>query len=295
MVDRAVGSLVGLAIGDALGTTLEFTRRDALPSQTEITGGGPFRLEPGQWTDDTSMALALADSLVECGRYDADDCIRRYVAWMDDGAYSSNGTCFDIGNTTRAALQAYKTTGRAEGANRAPDLAGNGSIMRLAPAVLFGLPDVAQAVDLAERQSMTTHGADECREACIIMASTMSASIMGETAPRTVTRTPGGRRIAEGRWRNAARADIRSTGYVIDTLEAALWADAQTDGFEKALVLAVNLGGDADTVGAVAGQIAGARHGLAGIPERWLSVLHDRDGIIAVAHRLLRAGCGPLD
>lgn len=289
IMDRAIGALVGLAIGDALGTTLEFSRRDTLPKQTEITGGGPFRLEAGQWTDDTSMALALADSLLASGGYDARDCIDRYVSWMDRGEYSSNGRCFDIGNTTQAALNAYKVTRRAEGANRAADLAGNGSIMRLAPAVIFGLPDARSAVELAERQTMTTHGADECREACATMGAWMAGAILGEHVEGPKPKTAGGRRIAEGRWRTAARDDIRSTGYVVDTLEAALWADAQCASFEETLILAVNLGGDADTVGAVAGQLAGARHGASAIPARWMERLHDRDHIVTVARQLAQS------
>jgi len=289
--DRAVGALVGLAVGDALGTTLEFSRRDTLPRQTEITGGGPFRLEPGQWTDDTSMALALADGLLAVGQYDPAATMDRYVSWWKDGAFSSNGTCFDIGNTTRSALDMYIQLQRAEIGSRASDMAGNGSIMRLAPAVLFALPDAEAAHAVAVRQSRTTHGAPECLEACELMARTMTGLILGEdrTLDPAHYSTPGGKRLASGSWRTLDRNHVKSTGYVIDTLEAALWADARSQDFEQALVLAVNLGGDADTVGAVTGQLAGARHGLSGIPDRWLAVLHDRQGIVDVANALVDA------
>jgi ADP-ribosyl-[dinitrogen reductase] hydrolase len=289
--DRAVGALVGLAVGDALGTTLEFSRRDALPRQTEITGGGPFHLAPGQWTDDTSMALALADGLLTRGGYDARDVMDRYVAWWKEGEYSSTGECFDIGTTVRGSLETYLATGRPEAGSRAPDTAGNGSIMRLAPAVLFALPDERAAHGLAVRQSLTTHGAPECLEACDAMARVMTASINGgeATLAEGDYATPGGKRIAIGEWRTMDRARVRSTGYVIDTLEAALWADAQGRDFEHALILAVNLGGDADTVGAVAGQIAGARHGMSGMPARWLDAIHDLDGIVSTAKRLVDA------
>ncbi len=137
--DRARGALLGLAVGDALGTTLEFTERDRKPHHTEMTGGGPFGLEPGQWTDDTSMALALADSLVERRGFDPRDLMTRFVAWRKKGDYSCTGTCFDIGITTQRALTTFQRTGEPFAGSTALDDAGNGSIMRLAPAVLFTL------------------------------------------------------------------------------------------------------------------------------------------------------------
>lgn len=289
--DRAIGALVGLAIGDALGTTLEFTPRDRHPHHTEITGGGPFHLAPGQWTDDTSMALALADSLLVMGEYDPGDVMERFVSWWKEGRYSSTGECFDIGTNTRGALDMYLAIRRPEIGSHAPDTAGNGSIMRLAPAVLFALPDREDAIDTAVRQSRTTHGAPECLEACDIMARILVERILGieHEDVRGTYSTKGALRIAARNWMGKSREVIKSTGYVIDTLEAALWADANASTFEEALVLAVNLGGDADTVGAVTGQIAGARFGLSGIPQRWLDTLHDREMIVDVANRLYEA------
>jgi ADP-ribosyl-[dinitrogen reductase] hydrolase len=105
-----MGALLGLAVGDALGTTLEFSPRDTRPHHTEMGGGGPFGLQPGQWTDDTAMALALADSLLSCGGPDPADLMRRFVDWWRKGAYSCTGTCFDIGTTTREALARFERT-----------------------------------------------------------------------------------------------------------------------------------------------------------------------------------------
>lgn len=291
--DRALGAFVGLAVGDALGTNLEFTGRDRQPHHTEITGGGPFRLNPGEWTDDTSMAVALATSLIECRGYDARDVMRRFVSWWRDGEYSGapGRGCFDIGITTRGALEAFLETGRPESGSTGPDTAGNGSIMRLAPAVLFGMPDEKAARSIAERQSLTTHGAPECVEACGYMADLLTMRIRGdvEGLPDGAWRTQGLRRITQGAWRTASRDAIRSTGYVIDTLEAALWADSSSASFEEALVLAVNLAGDADTIGAVTGQIAGARYGLSRIPQRWLNTLHGYKGLVRMAEQLIEA------
>src|SRR5688500_928565 len=135
--DRVRGAPLGLAAGDALGTTLEFQRPGTFTPIDEMVGGGPFVLEPGQWTDDTSMALCLAESLLECNGFDPVDQLRRYVRWYREGHHSSTGRCFDIGSTVRAALQRFEETGEPWCGSTDPQTAGNGSLMRLAPVVLF--------------------------------------------------------------------------------------------------------------------------------------------------------------
>ncbi|TXN26980.1 ADP-ribosylglycohydrolase family protein [Methylobacterium sp. WL19] len=290
--DRARGAFLGLAIGDALGTTLEFSRRDTLPHHTEMTGGGPFDLEPGQWTDDTSMALALAESLLQAGPFDPHDLATRFVAWWKQGAYSCTGACFDIGLTTRDALARFVETGRAESGSTDPDTAGNGSLMRLAPVALVTLHDPREAARIAEAQSRTTHGAQEAVEACTYFVQLLRGAILGDAdilRPRTVggSATSAIGAIARGSWRGKTRAGIRSSGYVIHTLEAALWAGGSTETFEDALILAVNLGEDADTVGAVTGQLAGALYGASAIPERWLRPLAWRERIVDLADALV--------
>lgn len=293
--DRARGALIGLAVGDALGTTLEFEARDAHPLHTEMTGGGPFGLQPGTWTDDTSMALALADSLLACGGLDAADLQRRFLRWMEHGEYSPTGRCFDIGVTTRQALARFQRTGDPFAGPVAEDTAGNGSLMRLAPAVLFALGDPAACRRLAAEQGRTTHGAPQAVQACTWFADLLHRAIDGEAkgellAPQPWDGHPAVRAVAAGSWRGKARAAIRSSGYAIHTLEAALWCVAETDSFEAACVLAVNLADDADTVGAVTGQLAGAIYGMAAIPARWLAPLAWRDRLLAVADGLLGQG-----
>lgn len=149
--DRAIGALLGLAVGDALGTTLEFSARDGRERITDMVGGGPFKLEPGQWTDDTSMALALADSLIARDVLDERDLMTRFVSWMDEGAYSSNGRCFDIGNTVSAALNRFKATGDPIAGSTDPRTAGNGSLMRLAPVAIRYWDDAAKRREAAAR------------------------------------------------------------------------------------------------------------------------------------------------
>ena len=293
LLDRAVGCFVGLAVGDALGTTLEFTKRDSSPLHTEMTGGGPFDLEPGQWTDDTAMALALAASLGERGKFDAVDISRRFIAWWREGTYSCTGTCFDIGGATAAALATIERSGNPFGGRTSPTAAGNGSLMRLAPAVLFAFPDEELAVETAWKQSRITHATAQAIDACGVLARILVRSIRtGAPAALTAvlpgdTLHPSVREVAAGAFRTATRDEIASSGYVVDTLKAALWAVHSTDSFEDALVLAVNLADDADTVGAVTGQIAGAIYGASAIPERWLAPLAWRDRIEAAALQLV--------
>ncbi|MBY0401993.1 ADP-ribosylglycohydrolase family protein, partial [Myxococcota bacterium] len=136
-LDRCAGALVGLACGDAVGTAVEFRTRGHFEPVIDMRGGGPFSLEPGQWTDDTSMALCLAESLLETGRFDARDQMERYVRWWQQGHWSATGFCFDIGNTVRAALARFQSTGDPFAGSTEPDTAGNGALMRLAPVVLF--------------------------------------------------------------------------------------------------------------------------------------------------------------
>jgi ADP-ribosyl-[dinitrogen reductase] hydrolase len=203
--------------------------------------------------------------------------MRRFAAWMNGGAYSCTGTCFDIGNITRQALRHFQQTGDPFAGSEAPDTAGNGSLMRVAPVALRTLEDNALALRIARDQSRTAHAAAEAVEACDLFVQILRDAIKGggkdALCPQAWNGAPKVQAIAAGVWRGKPRVQIRSTGYVIDTLEAALWCADQAASFEEALVLAVNLAGDADTVGAVTGQVAGAVFGASAIPRRWLEPL----------------------
>lgn len=295
---RARGALLGLAVGDALGATLEFSPRDSQPRLTDMVGGGPHRLQPGQWTDDASMALALADSLLACGGLDARHLMGAFLAWFETGAYSCTGTCFDIGFTTAGALRRFAATGDPWAGSPSETEAGNGSLMRLAPAALFALGDEGRAARLARDQSRTTHGAPQAMDGCELFALLLREAALGAgkgalARPRPAEGVDGPwhesiAQIAAGAWRDRTRAQISSSGYVVHTLEAALWCVERCESFEEALILAVNLGDDADTVGAVTGQLAGAVWGAEAIPERWLAPLAWRERIAETADRLVR-------
>ncbi len=292
--DRAVGCLIGLAVGDALGTTLEFTTRDTYEHVTDMVGGGPFGLGAGEWTDDTSMALCLADSLVACRGLDATDLMERFRRWRDEGYNSVNGRCFDIGIATRTAVDRYVQTRDPLAGDVDAMSAGNGCIMRLAPVPIFHADDIAAAEAAAVLQSRTTHGAAECLDSCRLMTRILIALLGGQSWREAIDVDPSlfaaarVKALAGGGWQGKDRSQIKSSGYVIDTLEAALWAVDITHDAAGALLLAVNLGGDADTIGAVTGQFAGARYGLSGIPAAWRGKLAWHDRIVALAHALRR-------
>ncbi|MXZ90389.1 MAG: ADP-ribosylglycohydrolase family protein [Chloroflexi bacterium] len=297
---RYQGSLIGLAVGDAVGVTVEFEKPGTFPPVTDMTGGGPFRvpLEPGQWTDDTSMALCLAGSLIACGGFDAADQMSRYVRWWKEGYLSSTGECFDIGNATSDALRLYRDTGEPFSGSTNPKSAGNGSLMRLAPAPLFFASDPELAIRMSGESSRTTHGAATCVDACRYFGGLLVGAVQGvdkdtllsaryspvsglwERQPLCVEIDE----IAAGSFRDAPRSEIIETdagprskppagiigsGYVVKSLEAALWAFYHSTDFRDGCLLAVNLGCDTDTTAAIYGQIAGAYYGVDGIPVEW--------------------------
>ena len=154
---RFRGCLLGLACGDAVGTTVEFQPRGTFKPVTDMVGGGLFGLKVGEWTDDTSMALCLAESLIEIGGFDPKDQMKRYCRWMDEGYLSSNGRCFDIGGTVRNVLNRFKRTGDPFSGSTDPHSAGNGCIMRLAPVPMFFYPDRKVVIGMSRESSRTTH------------------------------------------------------------------------------------------------------------------------------------------
>jgi ADP-ribosylglycohydrolase len=299
--DRYRGALLGLAAGDALGTTLEFRPPGTFEPIRDMFGGGPFNLYPGEWTDDTSMALCLAESLIECGEFDAVDQLARYVRWKRKGHLSSNGRCFDIGGTVASALAAFERYGGAQSGNTDPRSAGNGSIMRLAPVPLFFARAPELAIARSADSSRTTHGAAEAVDACRYLAGLIVGALQGRSKQDLLAAlftpvaglwdreplAPKIRAVAAGSFFRREPPDIRGSGYVVESLEAALWAFAKSASFEEGALRAVNLGDDADTTGAVYGQLAGAYYGVEGIPPPWRLKLAKLETLETFAERLL--------
>jgi len=289
--DRARGALLGLAIGDAVGTTLEFQPRDA-GQVRDMVGGGPFCLEAGQWTDDTSMALCLADALVRDGGFEPRGFALLLVRWYRDGLNSVRDHCFDIGNATRTAVEGHEAAdGRWQG-NASDHTAGNGSLVRVAPLAIAYRSSLQRTWRLAAGQSRVTHGAQEALAACQLFGAMMNHALRGGTreevlASRIASVTPRIQIINAGEYKGKPRDQVRSSGYVVDTLEAALWSVWNTRSFEEAVLLAANLADDADSVAAVAGQLAGALYGVHAIPPGWMRKLAWRDHLLARADGLL--------
>lgn len=301
LANRYRGALLGLAAGDALGTTVEFQAPGTFKPLTGMVGGGPFRLPPGAWTDDTSMALCLAESLVERRGFDPADQMQRYLRWYREGHLSSTGRCFDIGNATRAALERFARTDDPFAGSADPRVAGNGSLMRLAPVPLALAADPELGVARAADSSRTTHAAPEAVDACRFLAGLLVGAVQGRSRDELLAPgfapvpglwdrqplAPAVAAIAAGSYRAKEPPAIRGTGYVVDCLEAALWAFSRARDFGDGALRAANLGDDADTTAAVYGQLAGAYWGATGIPPEWLAKLVLRRRIEALADGLL--------
>jgi ADP-ribosylglycohydrolase len=301
-IERYRGSLLGLATGDALGTALEFQPPGSFEPIDDMVGGGPANPEPGQWTDDTAMALCLAESLIERNGFDPVDQLERYLRWLRQGHFSSTGQCFDVGRIVASALLRFERTREPYCGPTEPDTAGNGSIMRLAPVPLFYAMSPLEAIERSAESSRTTHGALTAVDACRYLGALITGAVNRVSKKKLLSDhycpIPGHWKekplvaeideIASGSFKHKSPPHIRGTGYVVRSLEAALWALYHGGSFKEGCLLAVNLGDDADTTGAVYGQLAGAFYGEKAIPESWRSKLARHDLIESFADRLFR-------
>lgn len=271
LLDRATAAYLGLAVGDALGATVEFmTPREIAAQYTvhdTIRGGGWLRLRPGQVTDDTTMALALGQAILDEGTVTADGAARAFDAWM-------RAKPVDIGNTVRRGILRYRRTGETETPENDQD-AGNGAAMRVLPVALATLERSEEEVRRACRlQAHVTHNCILSDDATETLALMLRDALFGADRIRLLHERahPLARRHPEFTFR-AVRQQANPSGYVADTVRAVFQAFFDTDTFEDCLVDVVNRGGDADTTGAIAGMLAGAVHGLKSIPPRWLEAL----------------------
>jgi ADP-ribosyl-[dinitrogen reductase] hydrolase len=285
--ERFLGSLIGLAVGDCVGAAVEFKPRRSFEPVTDMIGGGPFGLKPGEWTDDTSMALCLAQSLIEKNGFNADDQMQRYVKWYKEGYLSSTGECFDIGIGTAEALHHYLKTGNPYSGSSDPKKAGNGSIMRLASVPLLWSNDLNLAIHFSGESSKTTHRAEETIDACHYLGALIAGAANGISKEKLLSPefvglieekigrslAPKIKEVAEGSYKRKQIQQISSSGYVVHSLEAALWAFYLSDTFKEGLLMVVNLGEDSDTTGAIYGQLAGAFYGVSSIPNNWVQQL----------------------
>ena len=268
-IDKSLGLLWGLVVGDCLGSPIQFTSKDGHPWITEMVPCDTFGTPPGYWTDDSSMAFCVAESFARLGKYDRAEIANNFVRWYRKGFWSSLDHSFDVGHATRVACRAIARDGSL--VNGEEDSQGNGSVMRFAPSYLMaralGRPEIIHEV------SDITHASGGVRTTCDRFAGILDELFAtGETTAVS---------------QYASRKECNNTGWCVSTLESALWALNTTDTFEEALVAAVNLGGDADSIGAVCGQLAGAKYGFAAIPGRWLWAISRRDEINALLKAFL--------
>ena len=272
---RAIASFLGLAIGDALGAPVEFKEPGEFEPVTHYRHSYVWNIPPGYWTDDTSMALCLAESILARNTVDPQDLLERFGRWYKLGENSATGRCFDIGNTTRSNIERFLK----EGQTQAPDLhyqSGNGGIMRLSPVAIRWWHNTSCAEQMAQVQSRTTHGSSECVDCATELTFILTRAIQGHDVQQELANRLG----------NLSPVHVSNSGRARDTLLAAKWCVATTNSFESALLKAVNLGGDADTIGAVTGQIAGAVYGQEQIPAAWISGLHDHTRLTDIAAQL---------
>lgn len=304
LIERYCGSLLGLAVGDALGVTLEFKTPGSFTPITDMIGGGPFSLKPGQWTDDTSMALCLAESLIEKRGFDPIDQLTRYCQWYRTGYLSSTGECFEIGMTVREALEKFERYSGSYCGSTDRYAAGKGSLVRIAPVALFYAQIPQQAIEKSGESSRTTHEVQTAIDACRYFGALLVGAINGVNKKQLLNKhyspavgywekhplSPEINEIASGSFKKKQPPAIMGTGYVVKSLEAALWAFYHSQCFEEGALKAVNLGNNADTTGAVYGQLAGAFYGEKEIPTHWLDRLSKRNLIKYYATILAKLG-----
>ncbi|MEI7555685.1 ADP-ribosylglycohydrolase family protein [Candidatus Chlorohelix sp.] len=284
---RYRGALLGVASGDAVGTGVNY---NAPNNVTEMLGGGPFDLKPGEWTDDTSMTLCLAESLLECKGFDLHNQIKYYLRWFDEGYNSCKEYAFDRGGTIKLSFKHYKENPNAYEPHPG---AGNGSLMRIAPIPLLYRNNALLAVEMAGAMSRTTHGLEQATDACRYYAGLIFAALNGVDKEELLSANycpvpglwekqplhPEIAAIAEGEFKQVAPPPIKNNGYVTTSLKTALWGFYHGKDFKDGLLKVVNIGGDTDSTGAIYGSLAGAFYGEESIPENWRQKLAMKDKI----------------
>jgi len=291
--NKIYGSILGLAIGDAFGAPVEFKARGSYPKVTEYQAGGEFNLPKGYWTDDTSLALCILDSINRTHTFDLKSQMLNFRKWWHDGFMSSTGFCFDIGNTTKKALARFEKENVVL-AGLETDPATNGAIMRLAPVSFYFHHSFNDAIKYSMLHTATTHGALESKEASAVLTYVLLMTLQGKSKNEILKFTHFEyllqsriKEIQLGSFKNKSENEISGKGLAYDTLEAALYSFYHSENFIDGLIIAVNLGDDTDTVGAVYGQIAGAYYGLKAIPTELVLNLHEMNKIMTMTKEYL--------
>jgi len=301
MINKIKSAILGHAVADALGVPAEFRSREELDENpiTDMVGYGTYHMPAGCWSDDTSMTLAALDSLAS-GKVDYDEIMQNFGRWYQNGEYTPTGVMFDVGGTCRLAILNYTRHHKKplECGLKEAHSNGNGSLMRILPFVLYSEFMPCQREKLIREGSMLTHAHPRSQIGCLIYSVIVThllrwpskASVAHGLAHAQVylKDQPGFEfyhRMFAPDYLYLKREQIKSSGYVVDTLEAAVWCVMTTDSYAECVLKAVNLGEDTDTVAAVAGGMAGLLYGVNGIPQDWLGRLKKRDWIEEMCER----------
>jgi len=293
--DKSLGCFRGLAVGDALGAPVEFSQRGSFVPVTSYRPSTFHGLNAGEWTDDTIMALCLAESMIESNGYDSFSVMSSYVKWYKEGYNSPKGTCFDIGNQTSTALDIFIDSPFLDKSSQTSS-AGNGTIMRLAPAsiVSLNLSD-EDSKKLFTVSALDTHNNSETIESTILFGFILKGLLSGkdknESFDYAVDLTNNYNNVADNVL-SVTDDTVGNSGYVVVSLAAAWWAFSTTDSFKDAVLKAVNLGGDADTIAAITGQLAGSFYGDSGIDEILKLGLYQTERFERLAKSLLEVEHG---
>jgi len=291
--DRFLGAMIGLAVGDALSAATQFRKAGSFSAIGDLLGGGPFDLPRGAWSDDTSMALCLAESLLEVNGFDPRDQVERYRLWQQQGHLSATGQCLGITAGTAKALAQAQWRRQVFSGSHDPNQLDPEVLSRVGPAVLFYFSNPPDAVTFGSEQARTTCQAPGAVEACKLLAAWLVGALAGQSKSDLLVPPPplldvGGLRSGAGAIATAAGASREPrAGNVLEALDAAVWAFRTSDNFRDGALKAVNLGGNSDVVAAVYGQLAGAHYGVGAIPATWRTSLVANDLIEGFADRLL--------
>ena len=304
MKSKALGSMFGLAIGDALGAPVEFKDRGTFKRVATFMGGGKFNVITGEYTDDMAMALCLAQSLIDCKGVNQKDQLQKYLNWYENGYMSANNRSIGCGKNILLSLGNFKLTNCNEcGSKKMKKRAGNGSLMRVAPNAIYYRDNLQMAIEASEKSSYTTHGLKICADACALYTGLIFGALNGATKEELLSNdyinylkkfiTPNIDKeildVAYGSYKEKSEDEISSSGYVVNTLEASLWAFYNSNSFDEGVLMAVNLGADADTVGAVYGQLAGAYYSIENINKEWVKNICQKELIKEVTLNLLES------
>lgn len=309
MLEKIKAVMIGHAVGDALGVPVEFCGRDelAMDPVTDMRGYGTHPVPAGTWSDDTSMSIAALDSLAQ-GKVDPDEIMGNFIEWVENGKYTSSGESFDIGRTCLQAIRAYLICHNPGECGQAGEYAnGNGSLMRIHPFALYAFfkgETLDRSLDIMREGCMMTHAHPRSIYACGIYAMVLWELLRGADKAKVMTELENAAELFDGiypeekdhyEWifsntlLSKSEDEISGSGYVVHTLEAALWCLLTTNSYRECVLKAVNLGGDTDTVAAVAGGLAGAMYGYDAIPIEWRNTLIRREYIEEMCERAYRA------